>query len=74
MSTLKLRKVGNAVGLILPKPVLDRLRVGDGDELHLVETPNGLELTPFDPEFERQMASANRVMKQYRNTLRELAK
>jgi putative addiction module antidote len=74
MTTLKLRKVGNAVGVILPRALLDRLKVQDGDELHVVETPDGLELTPYDPEFERQMKSADRVLRRYRNTLRELAK
>lgn len=45
----------------------------EGDELYLVETPNGLELSPYDPEFEVQLASAERVMKKFRNALRKLA-
>ena len=71
---LTLRKIGTSTGLILPKAELDRLHVAEGDELYLIETPNGLELTPYDPEFEAQLESAQRVMKKYRNTLRELAK
>jgi len=71
---LTLRKIGTSTGLILPKAELDRLQVKEGDELYLIETPNGLELTPYDPEFEAQIKSARKVMKKYRNTLRELAK
>ncbi len=71
---LTLRKIGTSTGLILPKAELDRLHVKEGDELYLIETPNGLELTPYDPEFEAQLQSAQKVMKKYRNTLRELAK
>lgn len=71
---LTLRKIGTSTGLILPKAELDRLHVAEGDELYLIETPNGLELTPYDPEFEAQLQSAQKVMKKYRNTLRELAK
>ena len=32
---LKLRKVGNSVGLVLPKEVLARLNVAEGDTLTL---------------------------------------
>jgi len=71
---LTLRKIGTSTGLILPKAELDRLHVAEGDELYLIETPNGLELTPYDPEFEAQLKSAQKVMKKYRNALRELAK
>jgi putative addiction module antidote len=71
---LTLRKIGTSTGLILPKAELDRLHVKEGDDLYLIETPNGLELTPYDPEFEAQLQSAQKVMKKYRNTLRELAK
>ena len=48
---LKLTAIGNSVGVILPKELLERLRVGRGDELHVLETPNGIELTPYDEEF-----------------------
>jgi putative addiction module antidote len=71
---LTLRKIGSSTGVILPKAELDRLHLQEGDELYLIETPNGLELTPYDPEFDAQMKSAEKVLKKYRNTLRELAK
>jgi putative addiction module antidote len=75
MVALKLRKIGNSVGLVLPKEVLARLRAGDGVEVFLVEGPNNsYRLTAFDPAFQEKMEKAEEIMGRYRNTLRELAK
>lgn len=71
---LKVRQIGNSLGVVLPKDVLAKLRVGEGDDLHVVETPDGLELRPYDPELERQLDAGRAVAKRYRNALRELAK
>lgn len=74
MTTLKVRKVGNSLGAVFPKDVVARLRVAEGDLLYVVEAPDGVVLTPFDPAFERQMRAARKIMKQDRKVLRELAK
>ncbi len=74
MTTLKVRKVGNSIGVTFSKEVASRLRVEIGDELHLVEGPDGYMLTPYDPEFEKQMEVARSAMKKYKNALRELAR
>ena len=74
MPRLKVVKVGNSLGVILPKETAARLRVEKGDTLSCVETRGGIELTPYDPGFEKKMAVARRVMRRYRNALRELAK
>ncbi|WP_026872599.1 AbrB/MazE/SpoVT family DNA-binding domain-containing protein [Inquilinus limosus] len=74
MVALKLRAIGNSVGAVLPKDVLNRLHVREGDTLYLTEAPDGYRLTPYDPEFEGQMEAARKVMKKRRNLLRELAK
>ena len=74
MVKLKVRAVGTSAGVILPKDALAHLGVREGDELFLVETPSGYEVTPYDPEFERQLESARKGMDAYKNTLRELAK
>lgn len=74
MATLKLRAVGNSVGLVLPKDVLAKLGLKEGDNLHLVEAPDGFRLKRADPEFERQMEVAREVMRRRRAVLRELAK
>ncbi len=73
MNTLKLTTVGNSVGVILPKEVLEKLRVSKGDTLYAVETPNGIELTPYNPEFAKQMELAEKVMREDRDVLRKLA-
>jgi putative addiction module antidote len=72
--TLKLTTIGNSTGVVLPKEVLQRLRVDKGDSLYVVETPNGIELTPYDPDFAAQVEVAERVMREDRDVLRKLAK
>ncbi|MFG1292888.1 AbrB/MazE/SpoVT family DNA-binding domain-containing protein [Xanthobacter versatilis] len=74
MVALKLGRIGNSVGAVLPKEVLARLKVEQGDTLYLTETPDGYHLTPYEPEFEAQMEAARKIMKKRRNVLRELAK
>lgn len=74
MAQVKLTKIGNSMGVILPKNVIDRLMIANGDSLHIVDTKNGIELTPYDPEFEAQMEIARKVMKKRRAVLHELAK
>ncbi|HET9019162.1 MAG TPA: AbrB/MazE/SpoVT family DNA-binding domain-containing protein [Acetobacteraceae bacterium] len=74
MSTLKLRAIGNSVGVVLPKELLAELNVAEGDTLSVVRTPDGIRLAKADPEFERQMETAREIMKRRYNVLRELAK
>lgn len=74
MLKAKLTTVGNSTGVILPKEALAKLRAEKGDEIFLVETPSGYEITAYDPDFERQMKLGKQVMRRYRNALRELAK
>lgn len=63
MSVLKVTTVGNSVGVILPKEILERLRVGKGDSLYVVETKNGIQLTAYDPAVSQQVEIAERVMR-----------
>jgi putative addiction module antidote len=70
---LKVSAIGNSTGVILPKDVLERLRVGRGDELMVRETPDGIVLSPYDPELARQMDVAEKIMRKRRNLLRKLA-
>jgi putative addiction module antidote len=74
MIELKIVKVGNSLGMRLPREVLSRLQLGDGDRIILTESPEGgYRLTPYDPDFERQMKVAEEGMRRYRNTLKALA-
>lgn len=72
--TLKVRKIGNSLGVVLPKDVLAKLNVSEGDALTVSDTPNGVALQHHDAELQEQMEAARRGMKRYRNALRELAK
>ncbi len=72
---LKLRKVGNSVGLVLPKQALAHLKAGEGDTLVVTDTSDeGLHIRPNRAEFAKTMAVFDRLSRRYRNTLRELAK
>lgn len=72
---LHLKKIGNSTGLILPKELLSRLGLQEGDALVLSEGPQGsLSLTRHTDDDEETMRIAREVMKEYRATLRELAK
>lgn len=71
---LKITRIGNSAGIVLPKDVLARLRVGPGDTLHLTEAPDGVRLTAHDPDFAATMAEAEAIMREDRDILRELAK
>ena len=72
MRSLRLQKLGGSVAAVLPKPMLDRLHLEAGDEVHVIETPDGLHLTPFDPDFADAIAIYQRGARKYRNALREL--
>ncbi|MCP3042323.1 MULTISPECIES: AbrB/MazE/SpoVT family DNA-binding domain-containing protein [Xanthomonas] len=71
---LKITAIGNSAGIILPKELLARLRLGKGDELYALETPDGIKLTAFDPTLAAQMDVAEQVMREDRQVLNKLAK
>lgn len=74
MLEVKITAIGNSVGIVLPKEALTKLKAAKGDVLYLVDSPDGLTLTPYREDFVEQIEAAERVMKKYKNALRELAK
>lgn len=74
MTTLKIRKVGNSLGIILPKEIIDRLFLQENDLLQMIEEPDGLRLTPYDPEFAEWAEAFRKTNTKYGNVLRKLAK
>lgn len=70
---LNIISIGNSVGVVLPKELLARLRVGKGDALYVTEGPDGIKLMPHDPTFEEKMQVVERVMRKNRDLLRRLA-
>ena len=71
---LKVRKIGNSLGVVLPKEVLAHLKVEEGDTMTLTEAQDGVRLTATNPEFAKSMAVFESLNRRYRNALRELAK
>ena len=73
-AVLKIRRVGSSAGVILPKNLLDHLKLGIGDELAVRQSEDGLELSPYDADFERRVRLFERSHRKLRNAYRELAK
>ena len=75
VGSVKLKKIGNSTGFILPKEMMARLNIATGDTFYATITPEGgIRLTPYDPKFEQAMKVARRGMRIYRHALAELAK
>jgi putative addiction module antidote len=72
---IEIKKIGNSDGLILPKELMQRLDLKRGQELHVTELAGGgLQLLPYDPDFEKTLQVADEIMDEYRDTLAVLAK
>jgi putative addiction module antidote len=74
VTKLKIRPIGKSSGVILPKELLDRLNLSEGDEIFAVEVGGQLWLNPYNPDFEKVMDAARDIVKRYRNDLRAMAK
>jgi putative addiction module antidote len=73
-AVVKVRKVGNSLGVILTKDVVESLGVAEGDDLFAIRTPDGIRLTPYDPDFATAIESTRDYMRRHRDALHELAK
>ena len=74
MHTLKLTQIGNSVGVVLPKELLARLKLEKGDTLFVTEAANGVNLSPYDPTLEDELALGREFMREFRDTFHQLAK
>ena len=74
MTTLKLTQIGNSVGVILPKEILARLKLGKGDSVFVTDAPGGVTLTPYDPALDEQLALGREFRRDFRDTFHQLAK
>jgi putative addiction module antidote len=74
MQTLKIRKIGSSLGVILPKEMIDSQHLKEGDQLFANANAEGIYMTPLDPEFEAAMAAFDQTRRKYRNALHKLAK
>lgn len=74
MHSLKVTQIGNSLGVILPREVLARLKLQKGDVVHLTESPDGVVMTPYDPQLDEQLRLGREFMHEFRDTFRQLAK
>ena len=74
MIKLKVTTIGSSAGIVLPKEALALLKVQKGDSVFLTESPDGVRVTPYNPDFEEQMKLGEQIMQRDRDVLRALAK
>lgn len=74
MKTIKLRKVGNSFGFTVPKELLEKYSIKEGEELYVIEKKEGFTITPYNPEFEKWAKAFDKTNKKFKNTLKELSK
>ncbi|HEY8699294.1 MAG TPA: hypothetical protein VIM02_16940 [Rhizomicrobium sp.] len=72
--SLKIIQIGNSLGATFPKEMLADLKLEKGDTVTATPAPDGYRLTPYDPDVARQVEAGREVMREYRDTLRALAK
>jgi putative addiction module antidote len=72
-TTVKITTIGNSVGIILPKEVLNRLHVAKGDTLYLTDSPEGVQLSPYNAAFAQKLDALEQVMRENRDVLKKLA-
>ncbi len=73
MRIIAVRRVGKGLGITLPKTIVDNYNLAEGDELHLIETDEGVLLTPLDPKFSALVHAYERTSRKFRNALKALA-
>ena len=72
-TTVKITQIGNSVGIILPRKVLNRLHVEKGDTLYVTDSPEGVLLSPYNAAFARKLEALEQVMRENRDVLKKLA-
>ena len=71
---LKIEKIGDSISASIPQEILEQMNLKEGDSLYITQTPDGIHLTSYDPEFEKVMKTAKNISDRYRDALQELAK
>lgn len=69
MKTVRLRKIGNSFGFTIPKELMEKYNLQEGEELYVVEISDGFTLTPYDPEFEKWASSFENTNSKFKNTV-----
>ena len=74
VKTVTARQMGGSIGVTVPKESVERLRIRVGDQLSVIDTPDGILITPLDPDFKKALKAYERGARKYRNALHELAR
>ena len=74
MTSLKIRKIGNSLGVVLPKDLLEKLKAGEGDTLDVTLDTDGFRIEVSEAETDRLMELAEDIIEENRNVLKVLAK
>jgi putative addiction module antidote len=72
-TAVKITTIGNSVGIVLPKEVLNRLHVEKGDTLYVTDSPGGVQLSPYNTAFAQKLDALEQVMRENRDVLKKLA-
>jgi putative addiction module antidote len=72
-TAVKITTIGNSVGIVLPKEVLNRLHVEKGDTVYITDSPEGVLLTPYNAAFAQKLEALEQVMRENRDVLKKLA-
>jgi putative addiction module antidote len=67
-----IRRIGNSLGVTLSEAFKD-MGLGEGDQVYVIRTTSGIELTPYDPDFAEAVESAREFMRAYPNAMKSLA-
>lgn len=72
--TLKLRRIGNSTGVILPKDILAAANLDVGDSVTVTVRGNSIEITRASTDYTEAMAAGRAFSGRYARTMRDLAK
>ena len=73
-SKTKVKRIGGSLALIVPKVVADSMDLKEGDEMFISSNQDGMNVSPFDPEFAAAMEDAREFMRSHKNAFHELSK
>ena len=72
-TSVKITTIGNSVGIVLPKEVLNRLHAEKGDTLYVTDSPGGVQLSPYSATMALKLDVFEQVMRENRDVLKKLA-
>jgi len=72
--TLKLRRIGNSTGVILPKDILVAANLEAGDSVTVTVRGNSIKITRATTDYTEAMAAGRAFSSHYARTMRDLAK